>query len=177
MSAHKSAVLVPWVKASEYGKLVAINWKILQEYGIEQLTAGSSSHVSRSGLAGSQLITIHCSSICGPEICRYMSSSCKPSRDCVTYRHSTASTGHLGDGDLSIDIDGSTDIEWQLFAKLAIDVKDDFLAMDAEVDLVPFFIKHLSGERSSFIGRYGLKRHSTRDGPGLCGRRGFAACR
>lgn len=62
------------------------------------------------------------------------------------YRNSSAGSGNLRDGNLAVDVDGSTDVQWQFFAELAVYVQDDTLAVDSKVDLVPFFIKHLSNQ-------------------------------
>ena len=65
--------------------------------------------------------------------------------NCATYRNGTPSSGHFGNGNFSVDVDGSTDVEWKFFAELAVDVQNDAFAMNSKVNFVPFFIKDLNG--------------------------------
>ena len=59
------------------------------------------------------------------------------------YRNGAFSSGNFGDGNLSVDIDGTANIQRKLLAEFAIDVKNDTLAVHSKVNLVPFFIKDL----------------------------------
>jgi len=59
-------------------------------------------------------------------------------------RNSALSASHLRNGNFAVDVDWSSYIERQLFAKFTIDIEYNAFAMDSKVNFVPFFVKDLS---------------------------------